>query len=86
LSHQRDVAFDNFKSERLYKDILDDLNKQIAKTGRQPFEEKINEIKGDDSYLESYAQLSPLERSNLNEPKFKAVRDLLEKEIRLMTD
>ena len=86
LNRQRDVAFDIFKSERLYKEVEDGLNKQIQKHGRQPIEEKIEQIKSEDSYMEQYAQLSPLEAGNLNEPKFKAVRDLLSQEIGLMTE
>lgn len=86
LSHQRDVAFDIFKSERLYKEVEEALDRQIAKTGRQPIEEKINKIKSDDSYFEEYAQLSPLESSNLGEPKYKAVQDLLRQEINLMSE
>ena len=86
LSSQRDVAFDIFKSEGLYKEVEDGLNKQIQKNGRQPIEEKINQIKSEESYMERYAQLSPLEASNLNEPNFKAVRDLLSQEIGLMTE
>ena len=86
LSHQRDVAFDNFKSERLYKEVEDALNREITKHGRQPIDNKIAEIKSKDSYLEEYAQLSPLEASALNEPKFKAVRDLLAQEIGLMSE
>lgn len=86
LSNQRDVAFDIFKSERLYKEVEDVLNKQIARNGRQPIEDKINEIKQEESYLDKYAQLSPLEESNLNEPRFRAVRDLLKQEIDLMTE
>ena len=86
LSHQRDVAFDIFKSERLYKEVEDGLNRQIAKNGRQPIEDKIADIKAEDSYMEKYAQPSPLESSNLNEPKFKAVRDLLAQEIGLMSE
>ena len=86
LSHQRDVAFDIFKSERLYKEVEEALDRQIAKTGRQPIEDKINKIKSDDSYFEEYAQLSPLESSNLSEPKYKAVQDLLRQEIDLMSE
>ena len=86
LSHQRDVAFDIFKSERLYKEVEEALNRQIAKTGRQPIEDKINMIKSDDSYFEEYAQLSPLESSNLDEPNYKAVQDLLRQEINLMSE
>ena len=85
LSNQRDVAFDLFKSERLYKEVEDGLNRQIAKTGRQPIEEKIEQIKSEDSYIEKYAQLSPWEESNLDELKFKSVRDLLAQEIGLMS-
>ena len=69
-----------------YKEVEDGLNRQIQKNGRQPIEEKIDQIKSEDSYLEQYAQLSPLEASNLNEPNFKAVRDLLSQEIGLMTE
>lgn len=86
LSHQRDVAFDIFKSERLYKEVEEALDRQIAKTGRQPIEDKINKIKTDDSYFEEYAQLSPMESSNLGEPKYKAVQDLLRQEINLMSE
>lgn len=86
LSQQRDVAFDIFKSERLYKEVEDGLNRQIARSGRQPIEDKIAEIKAEDSYMEKYAQVSPLESSNLNEPNFKAVRDLLAQEIGLMSE
>lgn len=86
LSHQRDVAFDIFKSERLYKEVEEALNREISRNGRQPIDDKIAEIKADDSYMETYAQLSPLEASNLNEPKFKAVRDLLAQEIGLMSE
>lgn len=86
LSHQRDVAFDIFRSECLYKEVEEALNRQIAKTGRQPIEDKIAQIKSEDSYLEQYAQLSPLEEGNLSEPKFKAVRDLIEQEINLMSE
>ncbi|MCQ2258724.1 MAG: tubulin-like doman-containing protein [Bacteroidaceae bacterium] len=86
LSHQRDVAFDIFKSERLYKEVEDGLNRQIAKNGRQPIEDKIADIKAEDSYMERCAQLSPLESSNLTEPNFKAVRDLLAQEIGLMSE
>lgn len=86
LSHQRDVAFDIFKSERLYKEVEEGLNRQIAKYGRQPIEKKIADIKAEDSYQEQYAQLSPLESSNINEPRFKAVHDLLAQEIGLMSE
>ncbi|MCM1254687.1 MAG: tubulin-like doman-containing protein [Duncaniella sp.] len=86
LSHQRDVAFDIFKSEGLYKEVEEGLNRQIAKNGRQPIEEKIANIKMEDSYLEDYANLSQLEKSNLDEPRFRAVRDLLSQEIGLMSE
>lgn len=86
LSHQRDVAYDLFKSERLYKEVEAALNREIARTGRQPIEDKINAIKAEESYMEEYAQLSPLEASNINDPKFKAVKDLVSQEIGLMTE
>lgn len=86
LSHQRDVAYDLFKSERLYKEVEAALNREIARSGRQPIEDKINTIKTEESYMEGYAQLSPLEASNINESKFKAVKDLISQEIGLMTE
>lgn len=86
LSHQRDVAFDMFKSESLYKEIETSMNTQIAKAGKDPIDAKIAQVKSEDSYLESYAQLSPLEESNLDDPKFKAVADLVKQEIGLMTE
>lgn len=85
LGHQRDVAFDIFKSEYLYKELEEVLDSEIARNGRQPIEDKIAQIKQNETYLEEYAHLSPLEQSNLNEPKFKAVRDLITQEIGLMT-
>lgn len=86
MSHQRDVAYDLFKSERLYKEVEAALNREIARSGRQPIEDKINTIKTEESYMEGYAQLSPLEASNINESKFKAVKDLISQEIGLMTE
>lgn len=86
LSHQRDVAYDLFKSERLYKEVEAALNREIARSGRQPIEDKINTIKAEESYMDEYAQLSPLEASNINESKFKAVKDLISQEIGLMTE
>lgn len=86
LGSQRDVAFDIFQSEGLNKEVEAALNGMIAKNGSQPIEDKIAQIKQDDSYLESYAQLSPLEKSNINEPNFKAVRDLLVQEVGLMSE
>ena len=80
------LEFDIFKSERLYKEVEEALDRQIAKTGRQPIEDKINKIKSEDSYFEEYAQLSPLESSNLGEPNYKAVQDLLRQEINLMSE
>lgn len=86
LSSQRDVAYDIFKSEGLYKEVEAALNSMVAKNGSQPIEDKIAQIKKDESYQESYAQLSPLEKSNINEPNFKAVRDLLVQEVSLMSE
>ncbi len=86
LGSQRDVAYDIFRSEQLYKEVEDALNKQIAKTGRQPIEDKINVTISEGSYQEKYAQLSPIEESQIYEPKFKAVKELLEQEVRLMSE
>lgn len=86
LSKQRDVAFDIFKSEQLYKEVEAGLDSQIKKFGRAPIDIKMDEIKTERSYLDKYSQLSPLEKSNLKEPKFKAVSDLLRQEIGLMTE
>ncbi|MFA6883714.1 MAG: tubulin-like doman-containing protein [Paludibacteraceae bacterium] len=86
LSNQRDVAYDIFKSERLYKEVEDGLNKQIAKAGRQPIEDKLDEIKSNGSYLEDFAQVSPLERDNIYDQKFMLVKDLIEQEVKLMSE
>ena len=86
LSNQRDIAYDIFKSEHLYKEVEEGLNRQIDRSGKQTIANKINEIKTDESYLDSYAQLSPWERSNLNEQNFQSVRRLLEQEIALMSE
>lgn len=87
LGSQRDVAYELFKSEELYKEVEEGLDRQIASTGRQPIEEKIATIKAEDgSYLEKYAQLSTLERDQINEQKFMAVKILVSKEIELMSE
>jgi hypothetical protein len=86
LNAHRDVAYDLFKSEKLYKEVEDALNREIGRTGRQPIEDRLTSIKAADSYLEEYAQLSPLEQSNLNDPNFRSIRDLLADEINLMSD
>jgi hypothetical protein len=86
LNAHRDVAYDIFKSEGLYKEVEDALNREIGKTGRQPIEEKLNSIKEADSYLDEYAQLSPREQGNINDPNYKSIRDLLAEEINLMSE
>jgi len=85
LSKQRDVAFDIFKSEGLAKELEGVLNEKIRREGRDEFEQKINQIKDEFSYMEKYARLSRLERENLEEPRFLAVRRLLEQEIAFMS-
>lgn len=87
LSPQRDVAYDMFKSEQLYKEVEDALNREIARSGRQPIEDKINLIKATGgAYRKEYAHLNPWEASNMDEPKFKAVKDLVSQEIKLMSE
>lgn len=86
LGKQRDVAFNIFKSQRLFSDVEDGLTGKILKNGRQPIEDKIAEIKSNGSYKQEYAQLSPLEAHNIDEPRFSAVRNLLVQEIGLMSD
>ncbi len=86
LNKQRDVAFDIFKTEGLYHEIEDLLNTEISRHGNEAINQKIQEIKDQDTYLEKYANLSPLEQSNLEDPKFKAVLNLVNQEIALMTN
>ena len=86
LGKQRDVAFNTFKSQRLFSDVEVGLNGKIEKNGRQPIEDKIADIKSNGSYKQEYAQLSPLEAQNIDEPRFAAVRNLLTQEIGLMSD
>ncbi len=86
LNKSRDVAYDMFKSEQLYKEVEETVNAQIARTGRDPIDEKINAIKADGTYFEKESQLSPLERENIDNPKFRSVKDLVVQEIKLMTN
>lgn len=85
LGSHREVAFDSFKGERLYEEVKTLINQEIAKNGRKPIDDKIDEIKAEESYMDKYAQISPLEYNNLEEPNFKAVNNLVTQEIRLMT-
>ena len=86
LNKQRDVAFDIFKTEGLYHEIEDLLNTEISRHGNEAINQKIQSIKDDDSYLDTYANISPLERANLEEPNFKAVLNLVNQEIAIMTN
>mgnify|MGYP004542662567 CR=1 FL=1 len=86
LNKQRDVAFDIFKTEGLYHEIEELLNTEISRHGNEAINQKIQQIKDDESYLEQYANLSPLEQSNLEDPKFKAVLNLVNQEIAIMTN
>lgn len=86
LGKQRNVAYDIFKSERLYKDIENEINNVIRREGIETVNATISNIKSDGSYYEQYAQLSQLERENIEMPNFKAVHDLMTQEINLMTD
>lgn len=85
LSSQRDVAYDLFKSEALYKEVEEALNVRIQHEGNDVIKNKIDEIKSSDTYLEEYAQLSPIEQSQIDEPNFRAVRNLVEEECKLMS-
>lgn len=86
LNKQRDVAFDIFKTEGLYHEIEELLNTEISRHGNEAINERIQQIKDDDSYLEMYANISPLEQSNLEDPKFKTVLNLVNQEISIMTN
>ncbi len=85
LNKSRDVAYDMFKSEQLYKEVEETLNAKIAQTGQDPIDARINAIKADGTYYEEVSQLSPLERQNIYNSKFRPVRELVEQEIKLMT-
>jgi len=86
LNKQRDVAFDLFKSEGFAKELEETFNEKIRREGRDAFENIINQIKENFTYMDEYAQLSRLEKENLEEPRFQAVRRLLEQEITLMSN
>ena len=86
LNKQRDVAYDIFKTEGFYKEVEELLNAEISRHGNEAINQKIQEIKDDESYLNDYAHLSPLEKANLEEPNFKAVLNLISQEIEIMTN
>jgi hypothetical protein len=86
LNKQRDVAFDLFKSEGFAKELEETFNEKIRREGRDSFENTISQIKENFTYMDVYAQLSRLEKENLEEPRFQAVRRLLEQEITLMSN
>lgn len=86
LNQRRDVAFDIFKSEGLYKEIENLMKAEILAHGEEPIKEKIAEIKNNENYLDDYANLSPLERANIEHPNFASVLRLIEQEIGLMTN
>ncbi|GEM_PF-1350050 len=85
LGTQRDVAYDIFKSEGLYKEIESNMNKRIQHEGNDVIKYKVDEIRQSGTYLDEYAQLSPIEKSQLEEPKFKSVLSLVEQECQLMS-
>ena len=86
LNKQRDVAFDLFKSEGFAKELEETFNEKIRREGRDSFENTVSQIKENFTYMDVYAQLSRLEKENLEEPRFQAVRRLLEQEITLMSN
>lgn len=86
LSQQRDVAYEIFKTEGLYKEVEESLERIIKIKGNEQFELKIQDVKDNGTYFEEYSQLSPLEKSNIDEHRFRAVRNLVSQEIGLMTN
>ena len=86
LATQRDVAYDIFKSEELYKEVEENLNKKIQHEGNDKVQGLIDSIKSEETYFQEYAQLSPLETAHLEEDLFAAVRRLLEEEIKFMSE
>ncbi len=85
LSSQRNVAFDMFKSEGLYQEVEEELEKRKKEKGIQFFNDRVRQIKENESYKDECASLSPTEESGIDTPPFKPVRDLLDKEIRFIT-
>lgn len=84
LNKQRDVAYDLFRSLGISREMEEEINKEIATNGSDSFKNKILEAKED--YYENRCQLSPIEREQIEEPKFKAVLDLVTREIDLLQD
>ncbi len=85
LGAQRDIAYATFKSGQFYNEIKDSLDKKIASNGILAIENKIQEIKDNDSYLDVVSQLSPLEKDNIDKPNFQSVHDLIVSEINFIT-
>ncbi len=85
LNKSRDVAYDMFRTEQLYKEVEEVINVKIAKEGKNSIDKEVKDIKEKDSYFEKVSQLSPLEMENIDNPKFRSVKDLVEQEIKLMT-
>lgn len=86
IGTQRDVAYDIFRSEAIYKEVEAELGRRIADDGRSAFEAKIKEVKDNDDYATTYAQLSPRERENIEDPKYADVKRLLAEEIGMMSN
>ena len=81
MGTQRDVAFSNFTASGLDKEVEENLNKEIAKNGRAPIDEKIEQVKADGNYFPDLCQMSVSEISNIDNPKYTDIKKLIDKEI-----
>ena len=85
LGAQRDVAYNTFCTMSLDREVKSELDKQSTLQGTDHMTKKIEAIKESGNYLEEYSQLSPNEYANLDNPKYKDIRDLITKEITEMS-
>ena len=85
LGAQRDVAYNTFCTMNLDREVKSELDNQSTRQGTEPMTQKIEAIKESGNYLEEYSQLSPNEHANLDNPKYKDIRDLITKEITVMS-
>lgn len=86
LDTQRDLAFGVFKTNGLFHMVEDLLNIEVSIQGNNVFHQKFQQIKDGESYLRHYASISPFEQEKLDDPSFKAIRDLIYKEVEVFNN
>lgn len=85
LGENREYAFSNFESLSIYKEIKDSIDDRMKKSGSDIIQKEFDKV-SIQNYFEEYAQLSDIEKVNMDDINhYQDLRDILKREIQLVS-